>query len=311
MTTEVVEKKPNTISANVLRVRWDQIRPDPDQPRKVFDPQGIEDLAQSIGSNGLLQPIAIRPDTSGHSDAKKYIIIAGERRWRAVGNLGWQTIPAIIRKDLTDQEAAMLQLLENIARKDLNPVEEARALQMMLDRGSTMKELGAAIGIAPSAIPWRIQMLNVRDDVLHLVSTGVVKASVAYEVSLLSPGGQARALKFITNQRLSYSEVLILCAKIRAEENQTDMFPENILTQQQIAVIRTFGASFKGICSQLAKLHHMEEEQPGSIARLFSSEGDVLESQLDEAIKGLNRIKKVALASRVSSLVESDVADGN
>ena len=108
-----------------------RVRPDPDQPRKHFADAALQELAGSMDSNGLLQPVVVRPNGSG------YILIAGERRWRAACLLGWKTIPAIVRSDVTLGEAAKLQLLENIVRQDLNPVEEARALQRMQDEGYT------------------------------------------------------------------------------------------------------------------------------------------------------------------------------
>ncbi len=99
------------------------MRPDLEQPRKTFDEEALQELARSMDSNGLLQPITVRPDEDD------FILIAGERRWRAACLLGWETIPAIVRSDVTLGEAAKLQLLENIVRRDLNRVEEARAFQ--------------------------------------------------------------------------------------------------------------------------------------------------------------------------------------
>ena len=102
-----------------------RVRPDPDQPRRRFDEAALRELAQSMASNGLLQPVTVRPDEDD------FILIAGERRWRSACLLGWETIPAIVHSDVTLGEAAKLQLLENIVRRNLNPVEEARALQRM------------------------------------------------------------------------------------------------------------------------------------------------------------------------------------
>ena len=106
-----------------------RVRPDLEQPRKTFDEEALQELAGSLDSNGLLQPIVVRPDPEGNNG--DYLLIAGERRWRAAGILGWDTIPALIRDDVTASEAAKLQLLENIVRRDLNPVEEARALRCL------------------------------------------------------------------------------------------------------------------------------------------------------------------------------------
>ena len=147
-----------------------RVKPDPDQPRRRFDEAALRELAQSMASNGLLQPIVVRPNGIG------YILIAGERRWRAACLLGWETIPAIVRSDVTLGGAAKLQLLENIVRQDLNPVEEARAFKKMLDEGHAIEELGSAVGMTVRQVEWRVEMLSAREDVLHLVANGAIKA---------------------------------------------------------------------------------------------------------------------------------------
>ena len=279
-----------------------RVRPDPEQPRKTFDEEALQELARSLKSNGLLQPIVVRPDPEGN--AGDYLLIAGERRWRAAGSLGWDTIPALIRDDVTASEAAKLQLLENIVRRDLNPVEEARAFKKMLDEGYTNKELSEAVGLAVSQITWRVQMLNAREDVLNLVARGHLKPSIAHELSKLSHNGQGRAVRSISDAKLTYNEALALCQKIFAEENQIDMFPEVKLSQEQQRAVQTFGEAFKKVGELLVKLQRMEEDHPGQLAKALTAEAGLIEAQVDAAVKGLYRVKKVLQVSRMHRIAE-------
>ena len=116
-------------------INLSDIRPDPEQPRKHFDQIKLEELAQSIETNGLIVPILLRPIEVG------FIIVHGERRYKAFQILGRETIPAEVR-EMTREEARRLALIENVQRADLNPIEEARAYRAMLDTGLTQKQLG-------------------------------------------------------------------------------------------------------------------------------------------------------------------------
>lgn len=107
-------------SSDLTRLPVREIEPDPDQPRKNFDEDAMAALAESIGENGLLQPIAVRAKKTGPG----YVIIAGERRWRAARMAGLDEVPVLI-KDVTDEQAAALALIENLQREDLDPIEVA------------------------------------------------------------------------------------------------------------------------------------------------------------------------------------------
>ena len=275
-----------------------RVKPDPEQPRKRFDDAALQELAKSMDSNGLLQPIMVRPDEDD------FILIAGERRWRAACLLGWETIPAIVRSDVTLGEAAKLQLLENIVRRNLNPVEEARALQRMQDGGYTLKELSDATGIVPSQIAWRVKMLDAREDVLELVILGHIKPSMCYEMSKLSPDGQGRVLRAITSEKLNTDEVTQFCRHVLAEESQAEMFPETKLSKEQVRAVQTFGQAFAQIGRTLARIQRMEEDQPGLLQKAFEAEAVVVEAQVDVSIQQLSRIKRALRDVRIRNLVE-------
>ena len=279
------------------------IDPDPEQPRKVFDETGLNELAESLASEGLLQPITIRQNPRKRKKDRPYLLIAGERRWRAANILGWEQIPVIIRNDVTEAEAAKLQLLENIVRRDLNPVEEARAFSKMLNEGYTKQELSKATGIATAIISQRIEMLTVRPDVLDLVAAGHMKPNVAFRLSKLSLEGQNRVLKTIGEKKMHWGEVTRLIKSVFQEEQQIEMFPElPKLTVEQKRVAKTFGTAFGKIVETLDKLHRMEDKNPGQLAEALAAEAEVIEKKITYAIKGLNRVQTVLEASRMRRL---------
>ncbi len=148
-------------------VPLDLIRPNPRQPRRRFDPETLETLAESIAEAGVVQPLILRPLTDG-----RYELIAGERRWRAARQAGLETVPAVLRDE---DEARRMQtaLIENVAREDLNPVDEARACAALVEElGLSKEELARRLGRTRPAISNLIRLLDLPDDVLDLLATG-------------------------------------------------------------------------------------------------------------------------------------------
>ena len=204
-------------------------------------------------------------------------------------------------------DSAKLQLIENIVRVDLNPVEEARALKKMLDEGFTLKELSEATGMAPGQIPWRVRMLNVREEVLDLLARGHLKPGICYDMSKLSPYGQSKVLQAIAREGLNATEVNKLCHRVYAEENQADMMPETQVSEEHRQAVRTFGEAFSRISSTLHRLHRLlrlEEQTPGLLVEALATESVLVESQVDEAIRGLSRIKSVLQDVRMRQLAQ-------
>jgi ParB family transcriptional regulator, chromosome partitioning protein len=144
-----------------------EIEPNPDQPRATFDPAGLDALAGSIGSVGLLQPLIVRPIDGG-----RYELVAGERRWRAAQKAGIDRVPAVIRTSPED-ERLQAALIENMVREDLNPVEEARACAALVDDlGISKEELARRVGRSRAAISNLIRLLDLPDQVLGLLERG-------------------------------------------------------------------------------------------------------------------------------------------
>ena len=148
-------------------VPLDLIRPNPDQPRRAFDPETISTLAESIAEAGVIQPLIVRPLPDG-----RYELIAGERRWRAAREAGLDTVPAMVR----DEDATyrmQTALIENVAREDLNPVDEARACATLVEElGLSKEELASRLGRTRPAVSNLIRLLDLPDDVLELLAEG-------------------------------------------------------------------------------------------------------------------------------------------
>ena len=205
------------------------VRPNPDQPRKMF--KGIDELAASIRSEGLLQPITVRPDAGGG-----YIIIAGERRFRAIQSLGWETAPAIV-VERDDREGYRLAVLENMARKDMSPVEEAKALRQLMLTMTTC-ETAAAVGYGADdggQVTWKLKLLDCIEELQDLVEKGALGQSKAIQASRLSRNGQLQVLRIAGRQQLTDREWGGICDSVYSQENQTDMFPETKVSPEVIA----------------------------------------------------------------------------
>jgi ParB family transcriptional regulator, chromosome partitioning protein len=147
----------------------DSIAPNPNQPRRRFDEKALSALADSLGERGMLQPILVRPRPDGG-----YELIAGERRWRASRVAGMKTIPALVRPH-DDAASLELALIENMAREDLNPVEEARACAALVEElGLTREQVGRRVGRGRVAVSNLMRLLDLPDEALELLEGGAL-----------------------------------------------------------------------------------------------------------------------------------------
>ncbi|MFD1675992.1 nucleoid occlusion protein [Alicyclobacillus fodiniaquatilis] len=155
-------------NTQVVDIPVDQIVSNPYQPRTVFNQEAIEELAKTIHTHGVIQPIVVRKKD------KSYELIAGERRWRAVCHLGWTTIPAIVR-DMNDAQTASAALIENLQREGLTPIEEAVAYQQLLElHGLTQESLAQRLGKGQSTIANKIRLLNLPESVQQSLLTKAI-----------------------------------------------------------------------------------------------------------------------------------------
>lgn len=193
-----------------------EIEPDPGQPRKTFNQDSLAELAASIGEHGLLQPIAVRPQPMGG-----YRIVAGERRWRACRMAGLTEVPVVIR-DVSDQEAMELALVENLQREDLDPVEEACGIRELMDRcGLTQEQAAQRLGKSRSALANSLRLLGLPPEALELLRSGALTAGHAKAIlGLPTPELQVQAAKLIAGHSLNVRQAEALCRKLAKDAKQ-------------------------------------------------------------------------------------------
>lgn len=164
----------STEKESAVTVKLHDIEPNREQPRKDFDEDALSDLADSIAKHGLLQPIIVRPLSNGN-----YMIIAGERRWRACRMAGLDEVPVIV-KELDEQSLAEIALIENLQREDLNAVEEAMGYKSLIDNfGLTQEQVSEQMGKSRSAVTNALRLLKLKDDELEALRGGRISAGHA------------------------------------------------------------------------------------------------------------------------------------
>jgi ParB family transcriptional regulator, chromosome partitioning protein len=181
-----VSSNPKANEEELRELPVELISPNPNQPRRRFDEETLAALAGSLGERGVLQPVLVRPKAGG-----TYELVAGERRWRAARIAGLETIPALIRPR-ADAEALELALIENMAREDLNPVEEARACTALVEElGLTREEVGRRVGRGRVAVTNLMRLLDLPDEVIELLEEGALSEGHGRAL-LLADDHQAR-----------------------------------------------------------------------------------------------------------------------
>lgn len=162
----------NTTEVQVKRtLRTSEIEPNRDQPRKNFSDEAINTLAESIREHGMLQPILVRPISTGG-----YQIVAGERRWRAARRAGVQEVPVII-KELSDLETMQIAIIENLQRENLNPIEEANGYNELIEKfDMTQDKISKMVGRSRSAIANSVRLLALPDEVISMLENGDISA---------------------------------------------------------------------------------------------------------------------------------------
>ncbi len=189
-----VEEQGKTVT-----LRISEIEPNRDQPRKQFDEAALADLSASIAQHGVLQPLLVRPLPSG-----RYQLVAGERRWRASRMAGLTEVPVVVR-EMSEQEAAELALIENLQRQDLNPMEEAVGYRTLMEQyGMTQEEAAQAVNKSRPAVANALRLLNLPSEIAELVREG--KLSAGHARTLLAfetPQAQKEAAAAVLAQDLS------------------------------------------------------------------------------------------------------------
>jgi len=165
------------------RIPLDAIEPNPDQPRRVFDPKHLEQMAKSISRHGVLQPVIVR------KAGNRYQLICGERRWRAARLAELSSIPAVV-SDVDDRDRLELALIENVQRADLNPIELAHAFKALCASGATQEDVGERVGLDRSTIANHLRLLELTREFQADVEAG--RLSIGHAKALLSIGDPGR-----------------------------------------------------------------------------------------------------------------------
>lgn len=191
----------SAIDADATTLPIEEIRPNKGQPRKNFDEDALNELADSIRKNGILQPILVR------KKGPKYEIVAGERRYQAAKLAGLEEVPVCI-KDISDQEVFKLALIENLQRSDLNPIEEAQGYQKLLkENGFTQEELGKALSKSRSAIANTLRLLDLPVEVQDMMANGQLTAGHARAIlAVAGEEGRLRLAHKVVDEHLSVRE---------------------------------------------------------------------------------------------------------
>ncbi|WP_293857316.1 ParB/RepB/Spo0J family partition protein [uncultured Alsobacter sp.] len=238
------------------RIALTQIVPNADQPRKLFDGKALAELANSIQTNGLMQPITVRP-----LGDDRYEIVMGERRWRAhrllaeQGIEGFDTVLCHVKR-MDDVERDVQAIVENLARADVTPMEEARAYQRMLDNGMTLEDLAKRIGVQPYRITDRTQLLKLSPELLQLFEKGQLERIYAYEISRLPTArDQMRIFQMLRQGKVSgWQAVKAAVNTVLDGSSQEDIFGETAprASEEDVAKVGVMEARIDRITAALA-----------------------------------------------------------
>ena len=207
-------QEPSLEKSNYRMLPLHRIEPNPDQPRKDFDEEALQELSESISVHGLIQPLTVRETAPGY-----YQIIAGERRWRASRMAGLSEVPAVVL-EADDCKAMELALIENLQRSDLNCIEEALGYQTLVGGfGLTQEECAAQVGKSRSAVANSLRLLNLPEKIHQMLRSGSLTAGHARAIlSLKSERKQLEAAQKISALGLSVRQAELLCRNLSQEK---------------------------------------------------------------------------------------------
>jgi ParB family chromosome partitioning protein len=205
-------------------LKIEEIAPNPDQPRKFFDEARHEELAASIKENGLLQPVVVRPV---EGEKAPYMLIAGERRWRACKAAGLEAVPAKVIEGTTDEEAYVLSIAENVNRQDMTIMEEAGAYADLKAAGWAPLKIAKQFGKTETHITWRLGLLTLRPEVAEMVEKGQIKNNLAWHIAQLNPANQmVAAMRYVRGDFDSEAEAQHFANGLKTMEQQTSLTNE-------------------------------------------------------------------------------------
>jgi len=214
-----------------LELAVDELTPNPRQPRTEFDETGLAELAASIRSQGMIQPVVVRPIGDG-----RYELVAGERRLRAAQLAGLKQVPVVVR-EVSDGESLELALMENVQRNDLTPLEEAAAYQRLMDEfGHTQEEIAERVGKSRPAIANTLRLLRLPETVKRELASGKLSAGHARVLLGLEDGAaQMRAARQILTRKLSVRDAEQLVAARRETSRGAPRDPHRVALERELS----------------------------------------------------------------------------
>lgn len=228
---------------NTSTLNINEITPNKEQPRKTFDETALEELADSIRQHGVLQPLLVRPLTSGG-----YQLVAGERRWRASRLAELKEVPVII-KELSDTEAMEIAIIENLQREDLNPIEEAEGLQALIDKcGYTQEQVATSVGKSRPAITNALRLLKLPEEVREMAKDGTISAGHAR--ALLAFDNQPMMIECanqIVSKKLTVRDVekMAKCPATKSTEQKTAKRRDSFYDEVELSLTEALGTKVR------------------------------------------------------------------
>ena len=281
-----------------------EVYANPNQPRKLFSQPEIEELAASIAQNGQLQPIKVVPRAQ-QGGPGKYMIVLGERRWRAHQHLGLATIQATV-SEMTDDQVADAAIVENLQRKDITPLEEARAFQARLDTGLTVDELAKRLGMKQS---WRITertaLLKLTAEHQEALARGALTPSQAYEMSRLGPAMQQVLRDAISAGKCrSFAELRKTVEALVVRERQlvipTDVAGAEPPTEAEVARVREIEAMVDKVCDVVQR--GFDGNEVVILRKVDVANADALADKLEQ-IEG--QLRQLRLELRAAAVAQA------
>lgn len=250
-----------------------KVEPNPNQPRKYFDEEELQALADSIAAHGLLQPLAVRDMGGGF-----YQIIAGERRWRAARLAGLSEVPVVVVVEADDRTVMELALVENLQRQDLNPMEEAEGYRsLMQDYGLTQEEAANRVGKSRPAVANALRLLALPEEVRQLVVEGTLSAGHARAVlSLPDARLQKAAAQRILALRLSVRQAETMCKRMAQEQPPAEETPKKSVAVDYVGeceklLTRRLGRKVRIVCGKRKGRFELDFYGQDDLQRLYEA----------------------------------------
>lgn len=239
------DNSPIESEKSIITLSINEVEPNREQPRKEFNESALSELSKSIEKNGIIQPVLVRPKAGG-----SYQIVAGERRWRAARMAGLTEIPVVIR-EMSDEEAAVFALIENLQREDLNPIEEAEGIRSLIEEfGMTQEEAADRVGKSRTAVTNTLRLLKLPENILSMVAKGKITAGHARAlISLEDEGRMLKIANAVIDNNLTVREVEKMVktalAGEKASPKKREKKRDNFYDEVELALTQTLGRQVK------------------------------------------------------------------